>query len=123
VREKWLEDVYYSKKYLEDIMELDPQSFSRYQDDLALCHAFLGNREMAENLMAERTLSTLSDSMENELDLATIYLVLGDNDAALNHLAKAAEIGKPFMIEREIDLYYLWDPLRGDPRFEALLAE
>jgi serine/threonine-protein kinase len=53
--------------------------------------------------------------------IAILHLGLGDEDAALDWLHKACE-------ERSMGVHWLkvepiWDPLRGDPRFTAVLRE
>jgi serine/threonine protein kinase/tetratricopeptide (TPR) repeat protein len=56
------------------------------------------------------------------IDLAHIYTILGDNDAALERLeyllSNPSWISPPFL-----RMDPRWDPLRGDPRFQALLEK
>jgi hypothetical protein len=56
------------------------------------------------------------------IDLAHIYTILGDHDAALERLeyllSNPSWISTPFL-----RMDPRWDPLRADRRFEALLAE
>ena len=49
------------------------------------------------------------------------YVVLGDNDRAIETLETASQIESQYMINRELDLVFIFDRLRGDPRFDALL--
>lgn len=53
-------------------------------------------------------------------DLALAHLGLGDLERALELLALALDERSPIAVRLELDPTY--DPLRGDPRFEALLA-
>jgi hypothetical protein len=55
-------------------------------------------------------------------NLAMIYARTGEQDKAIDELV--ASIGKPLEPEYgELKLSPVWDPLRGDPRFEKLLEE
>jgi tetratricopeptide (TPR) repeat protein len=52
--------------------------------------------------------------------LATIYAWTGENDLALEQLAVSAEA--PFGVHYgDLKLDPMWDPLRGDPRFEKIV--
>src|SRR5262249_23491210 len=54
-------------------------------------------------------------------DLATIYAWTGENDLALEQLAVSAQT--PFGVHYgELKLDPVWDPLRGDPGFEKIVA-
>ena len=58
-------------------------------------------------------------SHDNELDLASLYALLGNKESALDWLQKAVE-------QRHVDtnslrIDFSFDPLRSDPRFQALL--
>ena len=54
-------------------------------------------------------------------DLATIYTWTGEKDLALEQLAVSAKT--PFGVHYgELKLDPVWDPLRGDPRFEKIVA-
>jgi len=54
-------------------------------------------------------------------NLATIYAWAGEKDLALEQLAISARI--PWGVNYgELKLNPQWDPLRGDPRFEAIVA-
>jgi hypothetical protein len=45
----------------------------------------------------------------------------GEKDVALEHLAKAAQL-PGFLSYGRLKLLPWWDPLRGDPRFERIVA-
>jgi len=54
-------------------------------------------------------------------ELANIYAWIGENDLALEQLAISAQA--PFGVHYgELKLDPVWDSLRGDPRFEKILA-
>jgi serine/threonine-protein kinase len=53
--------------------------------------------------------------------LGAIYIALGEKDLAFEYLEKAYE-------ERDLDIIYLkihpmWDDIRNDPRYKALLKK
>jgi hypothetical protein len=53
--------------------------------------------------------------------LAAIYAWTRDKDPALEQLDKAAHL--PCNLSYgELRLHPIWDPLRGDPRFEKIVA-
>ena len=54
--------------------------------------------------------------------LAVVYAWTGNTSAALNELKSLLQIPAPLSYG-ELRLYPYWDPLRGDPRFDQLVAE
>ena len=54
--------------------------------------------------------------------LALIYAWTGEKELALDQLAAAAKIHGSFSYGT-LRLHPLWDPLRGDPRFEKIVAD
>jgi tetratricopeptide (TPR) repeat protein len=125
-REKMVEEATFSKAFIKGILSRDPKSKGRYRNDLAICHAMLGELQEAQALMDEERqfLARNNHALARfEIDQAIMYLLSGDKDAAIASLARAVEARPDLPFKREMDIYYLWDPLRGDPRFDALLAE
>ena len=85
---------------------------------LGVGYALAGDRAAAERTLAELE-QLRAESYASALDLADIHVALGDPERALQWLGEAAD-------ERSFHLIYLkvWpelDPLREDPRFEALV--
>jgi serine/threonine-protein kinase len=74
---------------------------------------------------AEAELATLRASADGESDLAyqyaQIYAQWGDVEKALNWLETADRVRDPGLIQLKVD--YLLDPLRRQPRFQAILAK
>ncbi|MDA0345990.1 MAG: tetratricopeptide repeat protein [Verrucomicrobia bacterium] len=60
---------------------------------------------------------------ECEMYIAICYLVLGNNDKALEILEAASNTKGAGFINRELDLWFIFDRLRGNPRFDALLED
>ena len=109
----------------EEELAANPNSGLLHQD-LALSYALLGAREPA--LAHARKAATLlaNDALWGPQAVETLVLVhtlLGDREQALallpGLLEKAYE--KPLNVQR-LRREPWWDPLRGDPRFERLLA-
>ena len=53
--------------------------------------------------------------------LAAIYTWTGDKDRAFEQLNKAVHL-PGYLSYGELRLNPIWDPLRGDPRFEKIAA-
>ena len=54
-------------------------------------------------------------------NLAVIYAWTGEKDRAIERLAEIAKLPNDISYGH-LRLNPLWDPLRGDPRFEAIVA-
>jgi hypothetical protein len=54
--------------------------------------------------------------------LAVIYAWTGDRNRAIERLAEAAKLPGSHVTYGYLRLNPLWDPLRADPRFEAIVA-
>lgn len=85
---------------------------------LGVGHALAGDRAAAERTLRELE-QLRAESYASPIDLADIAVALGDREGAFRWLDQAAS-------ERAFHLIYLkvWpelDPLRPDPRFEALI--
>ena len=52
---------------------------------------------------------------------AAAWALSGDRDAAIDHLARSAAARQAFVLARA-RIEPEWDSLRGDPRFENLVA-
>ena len=93
---------------------------------LGMADAALGHKEDAirEGRRAVELLPVTKDSIVGALllkNLALIYAWTGEKDPAFERLGIAAKI-PGFLSYGELRLHPNWDPLRGDPRFEKILA-
>jgi len=94
---------------------------------LGVIDAVLGNKgdavregERAVELMpAEK--NALEGAMLTQY-LAVIYAWTGDKNRAIDRLARAAKLPGSHVTYGHLRLNPLWDPLRGDPRFEAIVT-
>jgi tetratricopeptide (TPR) repeat protein len=93
---------------------------------LGVVDAALGNKEDAirEGERAVKLLPVSKSAAEGALlmkNLAVIYAWTGEKDRAIERLAQTAKLFDDLSYGH-LRLNPLWDPLRGDPRFEAIVA-
>jgi serine/threonine-protein kinase len=93
---------------------------------LGMADAALGQKEDAirEGRRAVELLPVTKDSINGPLllqYLALIYAWTGEKDLAFEQLAVAAKL-PGYLSYGELRLHPYWDPLRGDPRFEKIVA-
>jgi serine/threonine protein kinase/tetratricopeptide (TPR) repeat protein len=94
---------------------------------LGVVDAVLGNNEDAIR-EGERAVE-LSPVSKNAIEggtlvryLAVIYAWTGEKDRAIQRLAETTYLPGSHVSYGYLRLHPLWDPLRGDPRFEAIVA-
>jgi serine/threonine-protein kinase len=93
---------------------------------LGMADAALGNKEDAirEGRRAVEVLPVTKDAIigaQLAQNLALIYAWTGEKDLALQQLAVATNI-PGYLSYGELRLHPRWDPLRGDPRFDKIVA-
>ena len=93
---------------------------------LGMCDAALGHKSdaIAEGRRACELLPVAKDAMDGPSflnNLAVIYAWVGEKDLALQAFAELARTPGGITFG-ELKLQPQWDPLRGDPRFEQLVA-
>ena len=94
---------------------------------LGVVDAALGNKEDAirEGERAVELVPVSKSAVEGPMliqYLAVIYAWTGDKDRGIERLAKAAKLPGSHVTYGHLRLNPLWDPLRGHPRFEAIVA-
>jgi tetratricopeptide (TPR) repeat protein len=93
---------------------------------LGVIDAALGNKEDAirEGERAVQLMPVSKNAVAGALlvqNLAVIYAWTGEKGRAIAQLAEAAKLFDDVSYGH-LRLHPLWDPLRGDPRFEAIVA-
>jgi serine/threonine-protein kinase len=94
---------------------------------LGVIDAVLGNKEDAirEGERAVELVPPEKNALEGAMlaqYLAVIYAWTGDKNRAIERLAEAAKLPGSHVTYGHLRLNPLWDPLRGDPRFEVIVA-
>jgi tetratricopeptide (TPR) repeat protein len=94
---------------------------------LGVIDALVGNKEEAIR-EGERAVE-LTPVSKNAIEgatlvryLAVIYAWAGEKDRAIQRLAETTYLPGSHISYGYLRLHPLWDPLRGDPRFEAIVA-
>ncbi len=97
---------------------------------LAMIDAALGHKEDAlrEGRRAVEVLPVTKDAFSGAkllANLAVIYTWVGEKDLAIKQLEEALRIPSDYsdVSYGALRLSPVWDPLRGDPRFEKLVEE
>jgi TolB-like protein/class 3 adenylate cyclase/Tfp pilus assembly protein PilF len=93
---------------------------------LGMADAALGHKDDAirEGRRAVELLPVTKDSIVGALlvqNLALVYAWTGEKDLAFEQLTIAAKL-PGFLSYGELRLHPYWDPLRGDPRFDKIVA-
>ena len=91
---------------------------------LGVTDAVLGNKEDAikEGERAVALMPVSKNAVEGALlikYLAVIYAWVGDKDRAFEHLDQAVHLPS-YLSYGQLRLHPIWEPLRGDPRFEQM---
>jgi len=108
------------------LLEAQPANATLWAN-LALLHAFVGHDAEALRC-AHKAVELLPESADavlgpnQRVTLAQVYAWTGDKDRALAEVARL--LRTPFGLNVHVArIGPIWLPLRGDPRFEALLAD
>jgi TolB-like protein/Flp pilus assembly protein TadD len=113
-----------AKTFMEESVKRTPDS-AEARIQLAKLHAWLGEKDaaLAEAQRAQQLRPESKDAFEGPqitADVAEIYAILGDNDHAIQLLDGL--MNRPSEVTvNTLKLNPAWDPLRKDPRFQALI--
>ena len=115
-----------ARKELEQTVRTQPD-YAAALCALGVIDAALGNKEDAvrEGERAVQLMPVSKSAVEGSMliqYLAVIYAWVGDKDRAIERVAQAANLPGGILSYGHLRLDPLWDPLRGDPRFEAIVA-
>jgi serine/threonine-protein kinase len=115
-----------AREELEEIVRNQPD-YAQALCALGVVDAVLGNKEDAirEGKRAVELMPVSKSALEGPLliqYLAVIYAWTDDKDRAIERLAAAAKLPGGHVTYGYLRLNPIWDPLRGDSRFEAIVA-
>jgi TolB-like protein/tRNA A-37 threonylcarbamoyl transferase component Bud32/Tfp pilus assembly protein PilF len=115
-----------ARKELEQTVRSQPD-YAAALCALGVIDAALGNKEDAvrEGERAVELMPVSKSAVEGSMliqYLAVIYAWVGDKDRAIERVAQAANLPGGVLSYGHLRLDPLWDPLRRDPRFEAIVA-
>jgi TolB-like protein/class 3 adenylate cyclase/Tfp pilus assembly protein PilF len=104
----------------------DQPDYAQALSALGVIDAVLGNKEDAirEGRQAVQLMPVSKNAVEGPFlikYLAVIYAWTGEKDRAFKRLDQAAKL-PGYLSYGELRLHPTWDPLRGDPRFEKIVA-
>ena len=126
-KEKWLAEANKAATQLEELLKNFQNGLPRGKSTLAICYALQSERELMESTIANvREQTSLEkwrhrQQVQCEIHIAICYLILGENDKAIETLEAASKMDSPIFLNRELDLWFIFDRLRGNPRFDKLL--
>jgi serine/threonine protein kinase/tetratricopeptide (TPR) repeat protein len=114
-----------SRVILEGKVREEPND-ARFHSSLGICYAGLGRKENAIR-EGKRAVDLLPISKEawrgayRAYDLAIIYAMVGESEAAIDLLEKLLSIPSDFSPSL-LRLDLVWNPLRNNPRFQKLIG-
>jgi DNA-binding winged helix-turn-helix (wHTH) protein/TolB-like protein/Tfp pilus assembly protein PilF len=119
----WLSRAYAVRgKFLESLAESQKQNQAQpsvaNMETLAMAYAAAGNKEAAVGILGQLQARDRQEYVST-FNLSYVYVFLKENDKALEELNAALD--KHDMNVSSLKVDPLLDPLRGDPRFHALL--
>jgi tetratricopeptide (TPR) repeat protein len=95
---------------------------NRVLGDAGIAYYKSGNKSKANTFLNELLSRTSNiDIIDTYMTVAVLYVVMGENDKALQWLEKAYIKRETSMVLLKYDPHFL--PLHGDPRFEDLLVK
>ena len=97
-------------------------AFPTYLSSLIICYALSGETDLITATVDRVREQTRLEYWKYdyqlicEIQIAICYLILGDHDQALSTLEAASKLDGPIFLNRELDLWFIFDLLRGDPQ-------
>jgi adenylate cyclase len=90
------------------------------QGRLAYAYARAGNTQMARAILDSLKQQSATAYVASDV-VASVYVALGDKEHAFEYLDKAANERAGWLVYLNVDP--IWDPIRHDPRFIALIRK
>jgi tetratricopeptide (TPR) repeat protein len=126
---EWSGEVAEAKAFFRESIDENPMTSPTNWSHLVICAALEKDRDsMASNMTKAREIASSPYYKYRylaivEMHIAIAYIVLGENDKAIEILEAASKMDGPIFLNRELDLWFIFDRLRGNPRFDALLKD
>lgn len=112
-----------SGQYDRAIEVLETRTIGTYTNwVIGYCYAKLGNTEKAREILNYH-LERAKNEYVPHFMIAVQYAGLGENDAALDYLDQSAGIVGESIFLYALDKDPMWDGVRNDPRFEAIVRK
>jgi serine/threonine-protein kinase len=120
-------DLESSATFLEAMLEEDPDDYTA-MPVLGLTYAMLGRSDEALTMAARAAELYGMDrdrffGLNVEIHIAWIEALVGEQDAAIDRLIRLLSVPNLYLSSARLAVDPAWDPLRDNPRFEALLAD
>ena len=128
-KKNWLIESERATTHLKSIVETNPLASPVSWVNLAICYALQGNPQSMKSTITKVRELTGTEywkyrrQVECEMHIAIAYLVLGEHEKAIETLEAASKMDGPIFLNRELDLWFIFDRLKGNPRFDALLKD
>ncbi len=96
---------------------------------LAICYALEGNIKEMESAIEIARENSIADYHRYylqalvEMHIAIAYIVLGENSNAIETLEAASRFDSYLFVDREVKLWFVFDRLRSEPRFQKFFVE
>ncbi len=108
-----------AERVLREALALAPECGSYSKATLAYSLACAGDRSYAKKIAAELDAKTKTDEYVSPVEVATVYIALGDADRALDAVERAVDDRRGW--SAYLRVHPILDPLRAEPRFEAIV--
>ncbi|MCI0612503.1 hypothetical protein L0244_05895, partial [bacterium] len=115
-----------ARRVLEDMAKQQPDN-AGVHSSLGIVYAGLSQKEKA---LSEARLATQLRPLSNNIfasiyviNLAHVYVMVGENDLAIDRIEYLLSIPSYFISVPVLKIDPRWDPLRSNPRFQKLLAK
>jgi eukaryotic-like serine/threonine-protein kinase len=104
---------------LREALALAPECGSYSKATLAYSLACAGDRSYAKKIAAELEAKTRTEEYVSPVEVATVYIALGDTERALDAVERGVDDRRGW--SAYLRVHPILDPLRGEPRFDAIL--
>ncbi len=114
---------------LEARIAANPLATPNRKSNLLICYALEGDRSRFESSLADvrdyakSTYWRYNYLQSVEIHIAIAYLIFGEQDKAIDTLEAASDLDGREFFNRELKLWFIFDRLRGYPRFDRLLED